>query len=70
MKISEFGWEDKLLSEVEPHRVVDGGYLEESRLKKAIAHYRTAFSAYMTGQDQQDLIEAEQAEAVHQIESK
>ena len=67
VKMSEIGWEGQLLSEIEPHRIVDGGYMEESRMSKMIAHYRTAFSAYMSGQDQQELIEAEE-EARRQLE--
>ena len=34
VKISELGQEDNLISEFEPHRQVDGGYQEESRMAK------------------------------------
>ena len=50
VKVSEVGWEGKLLSEVDqPDRMIDGGYMEENRLAKLIAHFRTAYSAHMLG---------------------
>lgn len=67
MKLSEIGWEGQLLSEMEPHRSVDGGYIEENRLGKALEHFRIGVSAYMTNQSQQEFIESEEAK---QIEGK
>ena len=67
VRVSELGQEANLMSEFEPHRIVDGGYLEESRLKRMIEKARTLYSAEMTNQSEQDFIEAE-AEA-KQIES-
>ncbi len=48
VKVSELGQESNLLSEFEPHRVVDGGYVEESRLGKFMLALRSSYSAYMT----------------------
>ena len=62
VKVSELGWEGKLLSEFENHRIVDGGYQEESRLKKWIEHIRVAYGAEMLGQTEQEYIEAEEDE--------
>ena len=70
VRVSEFGHEGKLLSEFEPQRQIDGGYMEESRLKKVVNLIRIAYSAQMTGQSEQDMIEAEQEEAQKQIENK
>ena len=60
VKVSEFGWEDKLLSEFEPHRNINGGYVEKNSLAATLAAIRTRYSAYMTGQTDQEFIEAEQ----------
>ena len=71
VKVSELGWEGKLLSEFENHRIVDGGYQEESRLKKWINAARVVYGAHMTGQTEQEFIEAEEDErATTQIEEK
>ena len=71
VKVSELGWEGKLLSEFENHRIVDGGYQEESRLKKWINAARVVYGAHVTGQTEQEFIEAEEDErATAQIEEK
>ncbi len=70
VKVSERNQEANLLSEFEPEKSTTGGYLEESRLKKIIGQVRTYYSAHMLGQDQQDLIEAEEQEAQKQLEQK
>ena len=71
VKVSEIGWEGKLLSEFENHRTVDGGYQEESRLKKFIESARVVYGAHMTGVTEQEFIEAEEDErAAAQIEEK
>ena len=69
VKVSELGQEDNLLSEFEPHRVVDGGYQEESRLKNFVEMLRINYSAVMTNQSAQDFLDGEE-EARKQIESK
>jgi len=40
------------MSEFEPHRNVDGGYVEESRLSKVLLAVRSSYSAFMTNQTQ------------------
>ena len=72
VKVSELGYEGRLLSEMEPNRIIDGGYMEESRLKKMVKAFRTYYSAQMLNQDQQELLEleAEQEAAQKQLESK
>ena len=52
VKLSEIGWEGHLLSEFQADRIIDGGYVEESRTRYVFSHIRTAISAYMTGQSQ------------------
>lgn len=49
VKVSEIGWEGQLLSEFQPDRIIDGGYMEDSRTRRIFSNIRTAFSAYMTG---------------------
>ena len=61
MKISELGQEGNLISEFEPHRQVDGGYQEESRLKKMTDFLRVHYSSTMLGQSEQEFIENEEA---------
>jgi L-ascorbate peroxidase len=36
VKLSEIGWEGQLLSEMEPERTIDGGYIEKNRLGAAL----------------------------------
>jgi hypothetical protein len=36
------------MSEFEPHRIIDGGYQEESRLKRLVELARISYSAMMT----------------------
>ena len=67
VKLSEIGWEGQLLSEMEPHRSVDGGYIEENRLGKVLEHLRIGLSAYMTNQSNEEFIESEEQK---QIEGK
>lgn len=62
VKISEIGWEDQLLSEFEPNKVVDGGYQEGNRLAAMLAGLRLNYTAYMTNQDPQELLEIEEHE--------
>lgn len=52
VKVSEIGWEGHLLSEFQPDRIIDGGYMEDSRTRRIFSNLRTAFSAYMTGQSE------------------
>lgn len=70
VKISELGQEGNLISEFEPHRQVDGGYQEESRLKKIADFFRVQYSSQMLGQSAQEFIENEEADAAKQIEEK
>ena len=62
VKVSELGWEGRLLSEFENNRIVDGGYQEESRLQNLIKAIRVTYGAHMTGQTEQEFIEAEEDE--------
>ena len=55
------GQEANLLSEFEPHRQVDGGYQEESRLKMMTDFLRVHCSSTMLGQSRQEFIEGEEA---------
>ena len=68
VKVSELGQEGNLMSEFEPHRNVDGGYVEESRLSKVLLAVRSSYSAFMTNQTQQEFLEAEEDQK--QIEQK
>ncbi len=68
VKVSEIGQESNLLSEFEPHRMVDGGYVEESRLSKYLLALRSSYSAFMTNQTQQEFLDAEEEQK--QIEQK
>jgi|Transcript_41258 catalase (peroxidase I) len=68
VKVSETGQESNLLSEFDQSNTVEGGYVEESRLSKALLHFRTAYSAYMTDQSKEDWLEAEEQQK--QIEQK
>lgn len=68
VKVSEVGQEANLMSEFDSERNVDGGYLEESRLKNFVGHLRTAYGAYMTGQTFEEVREGE--EERRQIEQK
>lgn len=65
MKVSEFGWEGKLLSEFEEDKVVDGGYQEPSRLAYGISRLRVLLSADLSGRPVEEL---EEAEELRQIE--
>lgn len=67
VKVSELGWEGRLLSEFEEDKVVDGGYQEPSRFKFAVTQLRALLSSDISGQPVEDLVEAEE---VRQIESK
>ena len=69
VKVSEIGYEGKLLSEVEPNRMIDGGFQEESRLARAVLVMRTQYTAYMTGQSYEELLALEE-DASRQIEEK
>lgn len=64
--MSELGQEKNLLSEFEPQNIVDGGYVEPSRLRKGVQELRTMYSAYMTGQSQQEWIEAEEMQRLEE----
>lgn len=57
-----------MLSEFEENRQVDGGYVEESRLRRAVTMLRASYSAYMTDQSTEDWLEAEEEQK--QIEQK
>lgn len=46
---------------------MDGGYVEPSRLRKGLQELRTKYSAYLSGQTQQEWIEAEE---LKQLENK
>ena len=71
VKVSELGWEGRLLSEFENNRIVDGGYQEESRLQNMISAIRVAYGAHMTNQTEQEFIEAEEDEReAAQLEEK
>lgn len=69
VKVSETGQEANLLSEFESDRNIDGGYVEESRLRRAMTLLRASYSAYMTDQTTEDWIEADE-EQQRQIEQK
>jgi hypothetical protein len=60
VKVSEIGQEANLLSEFEPNRIIDGGYVEESRLGKVMLAIRSSYSAFMTNQTQEEFLEAEE----------
>ena len=60
VKVSETGQEANLLSEFESDRNIDGGYVEESRLRRAMTLLRASYSAYMTDQSTEDWIEADE----------
>ena len=59
VKISERGQEHNLLSEFEPHRAVDGGYLEESRAAWMLQNVRIHYTSYMTGRSIQEIVDEE-----------
>ena len=67
VRVSEFGQEANMLSEFDGQQV-EGGYQEPSRLNAAVKYLRTAYSAHMTDQPQQEWLEAE--EELKQIEQK
>ena len=62
VKVSELGWEGRLLSEFQNDRMIDGGYQEESRLRMVLEYIRTSYGAHMTNQTHQEFIEAEEDE--------
>lgn len=66
VRVSELGQEANLLSEFEPSHTVDGGYVEPSRLKSFINHIRISYSAEMTGQTNEEWIEAEEMKQIEQ----
>ena len=68
VRVSETGQEANLMSEFQSDRNIDGGYLEESRLRKFVTLLRATYSAHMTDQTTEDWLEAEEEQK--QIESK
>ena len=70
VKISELGQQDNLMSEFQSHRMIDGGYQEESRMSNLWFNMRTGYSAYMVGQTHQEYLEENESEEAKQIEDK
>ena len=60
VKLSEIGWENQLMSEFEPEKVTDGGYMESSRVALVMKQLRLGYTAYMTNQSAQEIYELEE----------
>lgn len=60
VKLSEIGWENQLMSEFEPEKVTDGGYMESSRVALVMKQLRLGYTAYMTNQTAQEIYELEE----------